>query len=92
MYTQAQQKPKKKHLPRQKREKIIFDSIMHCADVYGVFKFTIPQVAKHADCSTSLVKLYFGGIVSIQHKVIQYARDTKINKILDTPITDFIDS
>lgn len=82
---------KRTHLPRQQREKIIFASIMNCVEEHGVFKFTIPQIAQDAKCSETLIKLYFGGIVSIRHKVIQFARDTNIKKILDTPIVDMLE-
>ncbi len=78
------------HLPRLKREQLIFEAILICVDEYGLFNFNLTQIAKHAKCSTSLIKTYFGGITSIQHKVIQYARDTKNEKILSTPIVEMI--
>lgn len=85
MYTQV-------HLPRLKREELIFKAILICVDKYGLFNFKIYQIAEHANCSQSLIKTYFGGITSIQHKVIQYARDTQNEKILSTPIVEMIGS
>lgn len=78
------------HLPRLKREQLIFKAILICVDKYGLFNFSIAQVAEHSKCSTSLIKTYFGGLTSIQHKVIQYARDSNNKKILSTPIIEII--
>ncbi len=79
------------HLPRLKREQLIFEAILICVDKYGLFNFNIVQVAEHSKCSTSLIKTYFGGLTSIRHKVIQYARDTQNEKILSTPIVQMIE-
>lgn len=78
------------HLPRLKREQIIFNSILTCVFEYGLFKFTISQIAKDAKCSPSLIKTYFGGITSIRHKVIQYGIDTQNEKILNIPISEMV--
>ena len=80
------------HMSREKREQLIFNCILNLVNEQGLFKITINEIAKRAGCSTSLIKVYFGGIVKIRRKVLEHAKENKIKKILNTPVTDLLDT
>ncbi len=73
------------------RNRSIFTSILACVEKHGLFNITILDIAKHNNCSESLVKIHFSGIFHIRQCALEYARKNNISEILDTPIVDMIE-
>jgi len=81
---------KKIYMSKKERKKLLFKCILKCVDEHGLFNTTIYKISMCAKCSISLVKLHYGGIISIRRMVLEYAKINNIEKILNTPITDIV--
>ena len=82
---------KNKYMSQRERRELIFACILRCVHNKGLFRMTLIDIAREAQCSKSLVKLHFGGIMKIREYVINFAKQTNNKRILNTPITDIID-
>lgn len=78
-------------MSQRERRELIFACILRCVHSKGLFRMTLIDIAREAQCSKSLVKLHFGGIIKIREYVINFAKQTNNKKILNIPITDIID-
>lgn len=70
-------------MPRAKRKQEILNAILYSIENKGLFGFVISDIAEYAECSTTLVRTYFGGIAEIQKYVVEYAKENNIEKILN---------
>jgi len=77
-------------MSREERNKLIFHCMVKCAKEKGLFRFTIMDVSKCAQCSMALVKIHFGGIVNMRSLVAHHAKEHGIKEISDAPITDLL--
>lgn len=83
---------KKHSLSREERRRLIFSIIIDLTNELGLFSISLKAIAKRGKCSVSLVKSYFGGIKEIRQIVIRHAAEHNIEKILKTPIQDYLKS
>lgn len=79
-----------KYMSQHERRELLFACILRCVNNKGLFKMTLIDIASEAQCSKSLVKHHFGGIMKIRRAVIDFAKQTNNKNILDIPITDII--
>lgn len=77
-------------MSQHERRKLIFACILRCVHSKGLFRMTLIDIAREAQCSKSLVKYHFGGIMKIREVVIDFAKQTNDKKILNIPITDIM--
>ncbi len=81
---------KNKYMSQKERHDLLFACILRCVHEKGLFRMTLIDIAREANCSKSLVKHHFGGIMKIREIVIKFAKKTNNRKILNTPITDIL--
>ncbi len=75
------------YMKRTERKNSLFKHCLSSAKEKGLFNFTIYDVADIANCSSSTVTQYHGGIKKIRKSIIEYGMDNNIDWILDTNVS-----
>jgi hypothetical protein len=79
-----------KHMSRNERMALIFNSILHVVEEKGLFRFTLADIADKSKYSEQTIKAHHGSVQNIRETLLIHAQQKGIAHILNTPITDMI--
>lgn len=83
---------KRLHLSYDERKKLILQCAIDISRTFGLFNFTLDDVAAKANCSESLVKKYYpGGIGGLRGAVYDWAISNDDAGLTGTSIVKLVD-